>query len=337
MNRVHQSGPPHRKLHGLGLFLALALAAACCIPPAAFGADSLAPADAALQAGKADEAISLLNAAIKSDPNNAEALNLLCRVEYSLQQFDSAVGHCEKAVSADPQNSIDHWWLGRATGEKASRANFMSAFSLARKTREEFETAVKLDPHNADALSDLGEFYKEAPGAVGGGMDKAEEIAAKLASIDPARGHLLRASIAEKQKDLPTAEKELKAACTGPRAAIGWMELASFYRHQARWDDMESAIKSGEAAAARDKKSAIALANGAGILARANRNPKEAIRLYEKYLASPDKTEEAPAFDVLTRLAKLKQQTGDTAGAQHDKAAALALAHDYKPAQELKF
>ena len=114
------------------------------------------------------------------------------------------------------------------------------------------------------------------------------------------------------------------------------MALASFYRRRERWSDMEAAIKSGQAAAARDRHSALALFNGASILARANRQPELAIALYRSYLDSPDKTEEAPAFDAMVRLAKLLSQTGDQAGAQRERAAALALAHDYKPAQDTK-
>ena len=294
--------------------------------------DSLATANADLQAGKADEAAGLLNDALKADQKNAEAYNLLCRVEYTLQQFDQAAGHCEKAVNISPQDARYHLWLGRAIGERASRASFMSAFSLARKTRSEFETAVRLDPHDADALSDLGEFYGEAPGAVGGGIDKAEDIAKKLDAVDPSRAHYLRGEIAEKQKDLGTAEREFKAACTGSRAAIQWIELAGFYRHQERWSDMETAIQSGQAAEARDKHAVIALFNGASVLARANRQLDLAIKLYEGYLASPYKSEEAPAFDALAHLAKLHKQMGDQAAAERDRAAALALAHEYKPA-----
>jgi tetratricopeptide (TPR) repeat protein len=299
-------------------------------------AGSLAVANADLQAGKADEAASLLKQALQSDPNDAEANNLLCRVEYATQHFDQAAGHCEKAVSLSQQNARYHLWLARVIGERASRAAFMSAFSLAKKSREQFEDAVKFDPRDAEALSDLGEFYKEAPGVVGGGMDKAEEIAKKLDAVDVSRAHQLRAEMAEKQKDLVTAERELKAACTGSRAAAQWMQLASFYRRQERWPEMEAAVKSGEAAAAHDRHAAAAFFNGGSVLARANRQPQEAIKLYERYIDSADKTEEAPAFDVLTRLAKLRMQTGDQAGAQRDRAAALALAHDYKPAQELK-
>ena len=298
---------------------------------------SLATAHAYIQAGKADEATSLLNQAIRSNPKDAEANNLLCRVEYATQHFDQAAGPCEKAVSLDPQDARYHLWLARVTGERADHASFMSAFSLAKKSREQFEAAVRLDPRDGEALSDLGEFYNEAPGVVGGGADKAEEIAKKLDAVDASRAHQLRAAIAEKKNDSATAERELKAACTGSRAAIQWMQLASFYRRQQRWSDMDAAIKSGEAAAASGRRSAVALFNGATVLSRANRQPQEAIKLYERYIGSPDKTEEAPVFDALTRLAKLRKETGDQAGAQRDRAAALALAHEYKPALELKF
>jgi tetratricopeptide (TPR) repeat protein len=318
-------------------FLAVLLSAAYPAAPPAFAGASLAAANADLQAGKADEAIALLSDALKSDPNNAEANNLLCRVEYGLQQFDQAAAHCERAVTLSPQNARYHLWLGRATGERASRASFLSAFSLAKKTRAEFETAVKLDPHDADALNDLGEFYIEAPGAVGGGMDKAEGIARQLEALDGSRGHAFRAGIAEKNKDFAAAEQEFKAAiAAASHPAAQWMSLASFYRRRERWPDMEAAIKSGQAAALRDHHSAIAFSDGASVLTRANRQSQLAIELYQAYLASPDKTEEAPAFDVMMRLARLLSQTGDQAGAQRQQAAALALAYEYKPAQQLK-
>ena len=323
------------------LVAAAVLLGACLAAPSAFADASLATANADLQAGKADEAVAILNEALKSDPKNAEANNLLCRVQYTLQQFDQASAHCEKAIDLDPQNARYHLWLGRATGERASRASFLSAFSLAKKTRQEFETAVKLDPRDAEALTDLGEFYIEAPGAVGGGMDKADGEAKQLEALDAVRGHVFRASIAEKNKDFAAAEQELKAALATPASgpshpAFAWMALASFYRRHERWSEMETAVKSGQAAAARDRRSAVALFNGASILTRANRQPQLAIELYQSYLASPDKTEEAPAFDAMVRLAKLLNQTGDQAGAQRQRAAALALAHDYRPAQDAK-
>ena len=181
-----------------------------------FGAATLATATVDLQAGKADEARALLTELLRSDGNNAEANNLLCRVEFTVQEFDAAAGHCERAVSLSPEVSRYHLWLGRALGERASRASFLSAFSLAKRTRAEFERAVELNPKDAEALTDLGEFYEEAPGAVGGGMDKARALAAKLDAVDMARGHDYRGSLAEHEKDLGTAEREYRA-CWLPR------------------------------------------------------------------------------------------------------------------------
>ena len=98
----------------------------------------------------------------------AEAYNLRCRVEYTLEQWDRAANDCAQAVKLDNQNSINHMWLARALGEKASRASFVNAYSLAKRVRGEFEASVRLNSRNAEALADLGEYYYSAPGVVGG-------------------------------------------------------------------------------------------------------------------------------------------------------------------------
>jgi hypothetical protein len=97
---------------------------------------------------------------------------------------------------------------------------------------------------------------------------------------------------------------------------------------------MESAIHTVIASAERDKHAAVALYDGASELTRANRNPALAIKMLDEYLTSSAKSEEAPAFVAYTRLARLDGQLGDAAAAQRDRTAALALAHEYKPAQD---
>jgi len=322
----------------LGLILAeLVLAAAAVLAaPAPGEREQLAQANAALQAGEADKALALLNPLARPD-GMAEAYNLRCRVEYTLEHWDRAANDCEQAVKLDGQNSDDHLWLGRALGEKASRASFLSAYALAKRTRAEFEEAARLNPRSAEALASLGEYYYSAPGVVGGGIGKSETVAVQLERIDPARAHVLRGKIAEQRKDFGTAEREFKQAITASaHPALQWMTLADFYRRRERFAEMDSAVHSAENAAQRDKHAGVALYNGASVLIETKRDPALAARMLEEYLTVSVKTEEAPAFVAHTWLARLKQQLGDTAAASRERSAALALAHEYKPALEMK-
>jgi tetratricopeptide (TPR) repeat protein len=300
--------------------------------------NGLAEVNSALQAGQADKALSVLSSLPQNEAGSAQAHNLKCRVLYTLEQWEPAANECREAVKLDDQNSMEHLWLGRALGEMADKASFVNAYGLAKRSRAEFERAVELDPHNAEALADLGEFYSEAPGVVGGGADKAAAVAAKLDHLDPARACELRAAVAQQNHDFPTAERELRQAiAVSPHPAAQWMRLASFYRKYKRWSEMEEAIQSGKAAAERDRHSSVALFNGASVLIKANRDPSLAQKLLQMSLASPNGTEEAPAFVAHVWMAKLKAQQGDSAGALAERAAALALANGYKPARDLKF
>jgi tetratricopeptide (TPR) repeat protein len=318
-----------------GLLAAVVGIAASAQAPKPPLAEPLAQANLALQAGEADKALALLNSLPPSSAGQAEAHNLQCRVRFTLEQWDAAVAECEQAVRLDGQNSDDHLWLGRALGEKAARASFLSAFALAKRVRAEFEESVRLDPRNAEALADLGDFYRQAPAIVGGGIEKAQATAAQLEKVDPARAHELRGHIAEQRKDYAAAEQEFKqAVAAGPHPARQWTTLAGFYSRRKRFDDMDSALHSVIGATAHDKHAAVALYDGAGLLTESNRDPALAANMLEDYLAASAKTEEAPAFVAHIRLARLKDQLGDPAAADRERAAALALAHEYKPARE---
>ena len=108
-----------------------------------------------LKTGKADEALQLLNLEVQAHPNNAVAYNMLCRVYYQLEFWDTSMRMAEKSVSLEPRNSLYHQWLGRAAGRKAENSNPFTAFGLARRVRSEFEHAVALDGSNLTARTDL--------------------------------------------------------------------------------------------------------------------------------------------------------------------------------------
>ena len=79
-------------------------------------------ATALLKAGKADQALRELNTTVTNEPNNARAYNLLCRVYYQLELWDTSMRMAEKAVALEPQNSTYHLWLGRAKAWRGARA-----------------------------------------------------------------------------------------------------------------------------------------------------------------------------------------------------------------------
>jgi tetratricopeptide (TPR) repeat protein len=302
------------------------------IPPA-----TLAEANAALQNGEADKALALLTPLPSTGTGAAEARNLLCRVRFTLQQWAQAAAECQQAVKLDGQSSDYHMWLGRALGQQASHANFFSAYGLAKRSLSEMQTAVKLGPQNGPAMSDLGDYYAQAPGIAGGGTDKAQAIALQLDKIDLARAQQLRGDIAMAKKDYTTAENEYRqAAAVSAHPAHYWTVLANFYRGRQHWADMESAIHNCANAAAHDKHSGVALYDAAGVLIAAGRDPVLAAKMLEEYLAGPSKTEEAPAFIGHIRLGRLKLQLGDTAGAKREFASAHAMAREYNPAQDSK-
>jgi tetratricopeptide (TPR) repeat protein len=284
-----------------------------------------------LQQGRVDEAEALLQDLLASQPNNAHAHQLFCRVYYAQDKADSAIHECELAVTNAPDNSEDHMWLARAYGFKASHASPFSALSLAIKVHNEFERAVQLDPQNFQAMSDLGEYYVAAPSLIGGGLDKAQALAARMQPNFPAQAHRLLALVAEKKKDIAAAEAEFQAAVAAGKTTEAYINLGDFYKRQNQPDKMLEAIQSALAA---DHRKGPPLVDAASTLSEAHSSPQLAISLLRTYLASSGKTDGAPAFKVHVQLGGLLAQGGDAAGAHNEYLAALSLASNYVPARK---
>jgi tetratricopeptide (TPR) repeat protein len=288
-------------------------------------------ANALLQQGRVDEATASLHEILAAQPNDAVAHQLLCRTYYAQQITDSAIHECELAVANAPSSSDNQMWLARAYGYKAEHANPISALSLAVKVRTAFEKAVQLNSENVQAMSDLGQFYVAAPSLIGGGVDKAEALAARMQPHFPAQSHRLLALIAEKKNDEALAEIEFRNAVAAGKTPEAWIDLGYFYERHHQPARMVDALQSAVDA---DHRKGPPLVDAASILSEANTSPERAEELLRTYLASSAKTDEAPAFKVHVQLGGILAHRGDSAGAHREYAAALALASNYAPARK---
>jgi tetratricopeptide (TPR) repeat protein len=288
-------------------------------------------ANAFLQQGRVDEAAASLREILAANPGDGQAHQLLCRIYYAQDMADNAVHECQLAVSDDPASSDNQLWLGRAYGFKASHANPLSALSLAVKVRVAFERAAQLDPENVHALNDLGEFYVEAPALIGGGLDKAQAVAARMQPHFPSQAHRLLALIAEKKKEDAIAEAEFSNAVAAGKTPETYIDLGHFYQRHHQPDKMVNALQSGVAS---DRHKGPSLVDAASILTDAHCSPELAENLLRTYLSSTGKSDDAPAFKVHVQLGDLLAHQGDFAAAHREYAAALALASNYAPARK---
>lgn len=290
-----------------------------------------APPGKLLAEGRIDEAIVALNGRINSGAQVAESYNMLCRAYYLLDKWDSGIAACQKAVQLEPSNSSYHLWLGRVYGGKADHSNFMTAASVAGNVRKEFETAVRLDPKSVEARADLADFYIEAPAIMGGGKDKAAAQAVEMGKVEPAQGLLVNAKIAEKNKDLRSAEAEFRKAIDVSGGMPGtWLALANFYRRSRRYAEMEDAVNR-----ATDPKITRpdVLMEAAQVLITANRNFPGATEMLQQYIHSQATVEDAPVFKAHYLLGLVLEKEGNKDRAAEEYRAALGLARDYAVAQ----
>ena len=302
------------------LFLITAVVAAADTDPASL-----------LAAGKADEALHVLNASLEKNANDAHAYNLLCRVYYQLELWDNSVRMAEKSVALEPRNSSYHQWLGRAMGRKAEVANPFAAFGLARKVKAEFERAVELDTNNLSARSDLSEFYLEAPAFLGGDKNKARQQAEFVARHDPALASYINARVEEKQGSGRAEAEYKKAVASSGAPSRYWVELAHYYRRAGRMNEMEGAVSQSLATAREGDPTEFDVAN---LLLHAGRNFPGAIQMLRHYVSQEDPSEDGPAFQAHYLMGILLEKQGKRKEAAEAFQASLQMASQYKPARD---
>ncbi len=147
---------------------------------------------------------------LADQPGNSEATLLLARVNDRTGRRDDALSLLEPLANRYPE---DPRVIGLYAGICMLRAGELGvslrAIRLARRGRELMEKAVALAPDEIAYHEGLVDFYRQAPGIVGGDVAKARLHADAVARIDPVRGAAWQASILVQEKKFP----EALAAC----------------------------------------------------------------------------------------------------------------------------
>jgi tetratricopeptide (TPR) repeat protein len=292
------------------------------------------PAAELLSSGRADAAIAALQQQLTATPNNAQARALLARAYYAMERWDEAIGAAQQAVALEPGNSEYHLWLGRAYGQKADQASWVTALSLARKARTEFEKAVQLNGGNVEARCDLAEFYISAPSFLGGGKEKGLVQAEQLRALGKESAALwIQAKIAETDKNFGVAEQDLRAAIAASHSSPEtYLNLASFCRRRGRLAEMENLLHQTVEAANKAQRYGLLL-EAAQMLNRTDRNLAEALRWVRAYIASPQHSEDAPLFRAYYLVGIIQEKLGDKQAAAGEYRTVLSLASGFVPAQ----
>lgn len=212
------------------------------------GAAAQSPAESLIESGHWKRARSIAEAQIHQNPNDALANYLLSMIRNAFGDHATPLGLAEKAVALDAKTAKFHRQLAECVGVSALHANPIEQLLLARRFRKEIDTALGLDPIDAQAIRDLLEFYLVAPGIIGGDPGKAAPLAGRIQRIYAPLGFLAEARIAAFHKDAGGTESALKkAADAAPPSYDARIALARFYLDPAHFDPSIAAGHAREA------------------------------------------------------------------------------------------
>jgi tetratricopeptide (TPR) repeat protein len=287
----------------------------------------------AFETGDYPKAVQLLQEAEAKNSQNGEIHLLLAKTYFEMQKHDEAIASAEKAVALEPQNSVYHEWLGRTYGEKADHAGVFAGMSLAKKTRKEFETAVRLDEMNFSARQALIEFDCSAPGIVGGGEDKARAQIEKLAALDAAEGHYAAGNCRRQKKDFVTADAEFTRAIESHPKSIDLIyDIGDYAMKHSQPQRLISVADEGEKLQPSDPRGKFYRAV-AFVLTK--ERPVESERLLREYLTRAPVRDNYPNPGLAHEwLGRLFEEQGRTQAAIDEYEAALRLDPKSKSAHE---
>lgn len=334
---------------------------------ALFAQDS---AEALLRDGHFKRGRVAVEAKLKSNPNDPEALWLTSRIKQVYGDLDAAQQFAEKAVAGNPKDARYHLRLAEIAGDKASRVSMLRAISLGRTFKKELDASMALDPKNPDALTYLMRFHLEAPGILGGDKNKARAIPDEIVKVDPVKGYFAKVILARHDKqdeavegfyrkaveakpDSIPARLALAGLLAGPKSnrfaeaeahareavkinpssAGGHGALAGLLAAQEKWADLDAALALAEKSVPDNLVPYYRAGNVC--LGRGKELPR-AEGYFRKYLTQENEAASPTHADAHWRLGLVFEKQGKKAEAIAELQAALKLDPNSNAKQDLK-
>jgi tetratricopeptide (TPR) repeat protein len=289
--------------------LAFLLVTAASIPAAAPAQErALEQGISLFEARRYPEARAHLSSLASGRGGNARAAQYLGRIALHARDLDGAVRHFEYAVRLQPNVGRHHLWLGRAYGQQALRAGKLKGFSLAKRSRAELQSAVRLDPDDVEARAELAHFYALAPKIVGGDRGKARAEAEAIAARDPYRGLLVHGFVHERDKRYSDAAKEYRAAMRlFPDSAAPHYLLGLMLQNRGMLDSARAVFDSALVRFPQERATYYYLAR---VNVLANHDLGRAEELLRRYLRLSLKESDPPYASAHYRLGQICELTG---------------------------
>lgn len=235
---------------------------------------------------------------------NGPVYELMGRNYYMQADYKRATEVFEKAFAMEPSNAEYALWLGRSWGRRAETSTPFTAPVHASRARQYFEKSVQLNPMNLEAQSDLFEYYLEAPGFLGGGLDKAAATAARMSQISPAEGQWAEAKLAEKRKESRSAEAHLRRAVElAPQQVGKLLELARFLTRQGRYQEADQNFERAETVSPNNPRVVFTKAS---VYIEAHHNLEIARQLLKRYMNMELHPEDPPKSEAAKLLRQVQ-------------------------------
>jgi tetratricopeptide (TPR) repeat protein len=245
---------------------------------------------------------SSLNLLLPLGKKDAGGFLLIGQDYFMLGDYKKSTDAFDRALALGNGSQQLYVWAGRAYGRRAETSGPFTAPGLASRARKYFEAAVQMDILNKEASGDLFDYYMGAPGFLGGGLNKAQELARRVAAADPAEGQHLLAALSDKSKEYDAEEQHLRSAIQlAPKQAGRVMELARFLAQRGRAKESDALFDQAERMAPQSHSilfyRALAYIEG-------NRNLSDARALLRAYLRAPLTPDDPPRQRAQELLAK---------------------------------